>query len=83
MSVIARPIALMEEISMNGGEHHIPGHYPTRKGRTEVARGMLLTLATEFDQVVAAVELDDGSIELWPANQCKFVKSLKERLNDR
>ena len=84
MSVIARPIALMEEVSIDGGLCHNPHtHLISKDGRTEIARGMLLALATELDRVVAVVELDDGSIEMWPANQCKFIKSLKERMDDR
>lgn len=84
MSVIARPIALMTVISTNGGEHHYSGTFNTHaEGRTEIAQGMLLALSTDLERVVAVVELDDGSIEVWPANQCKFIKSLKERMDDR
>ena len=84
MSVIARPIALMADISADGGERHYPGTLNSHAGeRTEIARGTCLLLTTGRDQVVAAVELDDGSIEIWPAHQCKFVKSLKERMDDR
>lgn len=84
MTVIARPIALMVEMSREGGQTCDPDtHRVPEEGRTELARGMLLTLSTELERVVAVVELDDGSIEIWPANQCKFIKSLKERLDDR
>ncbi len=84
MSVIARPIALMADVSANGGEHRYIGTSDTHTGgRTEMARGMLLTLSTEDGEVVAVVELDDGSIEIWPADRCKFIKSLKERMDDR
>ncbi len=84
MSVIARPIALMMEVSEEGGQfHNLCSLHIPKEGRTELARGMLLTLSTALDRVVAVVELDDGSIEIWPANQCKFVKSLKERMDDR
>lgn len=84
MTVIARPIALMADVSADGGERHYPGTLNTHTGeRTEIAQGMLLSLSTEDDQVVAVVELNDGSIEVWPADRCKFVKSLKERINGR